>query len=182
MSLVDLFPKEVADAVDGLAYLGHLEEEVPFAGHKFLLRTLKASEELEVALIAKEWQESFGMTKAHAWAHLAASLQAVDGDVNFCPPIGPDSKQHLRAKFNFVTNWYWPVGEYLFGRYVELVQRMTEAIAEVEDLSSRSLQTSWNTVGSSIRPKDSETIPTDSNLDSSAISPEQMKKLADDLD
>lgn len=175
-----LFPPEVADAVEGLAYLGALEEEIRFCGHKFLIRTLKADEELSAALLAKEWQETFGMTKAHAWAHIAASLQAVDGDENFCPAIGPNREQHLRAKFNYITqNWYWPIGEYLFGKYVDLVGRMTEAIAEIEDLSSRSLQTSWTTVGSSTPLTDSEKIPTDSNSEYSVISPGQMKKLAD---
>lgn len=179
----DLFSKEIADAVDGLAYLGHLEEEIRFCGHRFLLRTLKADEELEAALLAKDWQDSFGQVKAHTWAHVAASLQSVDGREDFCLAIGPDRSQHLRAKFRFITeSWYWPVGEYLFGRYVELVQRMTEGIAEVEDLSSRSLQTSWTTVGSSTQQTGSEPAPIDSNLSSSPISTEQMKTLVDDQD
>jgi hypothetical protein len=181
VNTVELFSPDIADAVDGLAYLGHLEEEIRFCGHRFLIRTLKADEELSAALLAKEWQETFGGPKAHAWAHLAASIQAVDGNANFCPAIGPSQDAALRGKFNYITqNWYWPVGEYLFGKYVELVQRMTEAIAEVEDLSSRSLQTSWTTVNSSTQQTDSGTIPTDSNSESSAISPEQMKKLADE--
>lgn len=179
-STADLFSEQVADSVDGLAYLGHLEEEVRFCGHRFLLRTLKADEELEAALLAKDWQDSFGQVKAHMWAHLAAALIEVDGRDDFCPPIGPSRESHIRAKFNYITqNWYTPVGEYLFGKYVELVQRMTEAISEVEDLSSRSLQNSWTTVDSSTPPVSSEPIPTDSNSESSGISAEQMKTLAD---
>lgn len=174
-----LFPPESAQSVDGLAYLGHLDSEIAFCGHRFLLRTLKANEELEASLLAKDYQDSFGQVKAHAWAHLAAALIAVDGEENFCPAIGPDPRQHLRAKFHYITeNWYWPVGEYLFSRYVELVQRQVEAIQAVEDLSHRSLTNSWHMSDSLTKRDASETTPTDSNSDLSPISPDEMKKLA----
>ena len=161
-------------------WLGHLEEEVKFAGHTFVLRTLKAGEELEAAVIAKEYQDSFGQVKGTAWAHLAASIVSVDGDDNFVPPIGPDSRQHLRAKFNYMTdNWYWPVGEHLFTKYAELVERQSQAIEAVESLSNRSLKNSWKLSDSLKKQGDSKETSTDSNSDSQDISPEQMKSLTD---
>lgn len=175
-----LFPAEISDAVDGLAYLGHLEDEVRFCGHRFVLRTLKADEELEAALLAKEYQDTIGQVKAHTWAHLAAAIEAVDGNRDFCPAIGPDRLQHIRAKYHYITeNWYWPVGEFLFGRYIELMQRQVEAIRAVEDLSNRSLTASWATPDSLTPQDDSEPGPTGSNSNFSPISPEQMKTLAD---
>lgn len=178
--LYDEFSPEVAIAVDGLMWLGHLEEEVKFAGHTFILRTLKAAEELEAALVAKEYLETFGQTKATAWAHVAAALMSVDGDESFCPPIGPDAKQHLRAKFNYITeNWYWPLGEFLFDKYVELVKRQIEAVEAVENLSPGSRKNSWKLADSLKKPGDSES-QTDSKLDASPISPDQMKSLADE--
>lgn len=161
-------------------WLGHLEEEVKWAGHTFILRTLKAAEELEAALVAKDYLETFGQTKATAWAHVAAALMSVDGDDSFCPPIGPDSKQHLRAKFNYITdNWYWPVGEHLFNKYVEIVQRQTDAVEAVESLSQGSRKGSWKLADSFKKQEDSES-QIDSTSPSSPISPEQMKNLADE--
>lgn len=176
----DEFPPQVAQSVEGLAWLGHLEIEVSRWGHSWLLRTLKADEELEAALVAKEFQDTFGQVKAHTWAHIAAALTAVDGDEDFCPPIGPSRKQHVRAKFQYCTeNWYWPVGEMLFGQYIELINKQAEALDAVDSLSQRSLRTSWPTQDSLNERADSPEVSTGSNSDSSPISPEQMKKLAD---
>lgn len=179
----DDFPDAVSDAVDGLAWLGHLTQRVEKWGHSWTLQTLKASEELEAGLIAKEYENTFGQVKASAWAHLAMSIVAVDDDEDFCPSIGPDPKQYARAKFRYMTeNWYWPIGEFLFGEYVSLVQRQVAALDAVEDLSSRSLRNSWPTRDSLIEQADSKETSTDSTSDLSPISPEKMKSLADDDD
>lgn len=163
-------------------WLGHLETEVRFAGHTFIIRTLKAGEELEAALVAKEFQETFGQVKGTAWAHLAAAVVSVDGKEDFCPPIGPDSKQHLRAKFHWMTeNWYWPVGEYLFTEYANLVGKQSEAIEALESLSQRSLKNSWKLADSSEKQDGSEN-QTEFKSDATSISPEQMKTLADEND
>lgn len=174
----DQFPSEITEAVDGLAWLGHLEDTVSIWGHDFVLRTLKAGEELEASLLAKEYQDTFGQVKATAWAHVAAALVAVDGDENFCPPIGPNVRNNLGAKFRYITeNWYWPVGEYLFGKYVDLNQRQLRALDALEDLSSRSRQNSWPTADSLKGQEDSQATSTASKSESSDISPEQMKAL-----
>lgn len=176
---LDEFPPEVSEAVDGLAWLGHLETTVHFCGHSFTLQTLKAGEELEASLLAKEFQETFGQVKAQAWAHLAMAVVAVDGNYDFCPPIGPDIRKHGQAKFSYITsNWYWPIGEYLFGEYVQLVQRQVEALDALEDLSSRNLRNSWPTEDSLKGQDDSQATSAESNSESSAISAEQMRKLA----
>lgn len=161
--------------------MGYLESEVDFCGHTFVLRTLKADEELEAALIAKEYQESFGQVKAHAWAHLAAAVAVVDGDDDYCPAIGPGKRDHLRAKFRWMTErWYWPTAEFLFGTYADLIRRQADAIEAVESLSSRSLDTSWPRPDSLSGQADSREGSTDSNLDSSLTSPEQMQSLVDE--
>lgn len=180
MDSFDEFPDEISEAVDGLAWLGHLKSTVHFCGHTFTLQTLKAGEELEAALLAKEFQDTFGQVKASAWAHIAMAVVGVDNDINFCPPIGPDIRQHGRAKFNYMTtNWYWPVGEFLFGEYVALVQRQAQALEALEDLSSRSLQNSRPMGDSSKEQGDSQATSTDSKSESSSISPEQMRTLAE---
>lgn len=137
---LDEFPEEVHDAVHGLAWLGHLEQEVEIAGHTFLLRTAKADEELQAALLAKEYADTYGQIKAWAWANIAVALEAVDGEPDFCPPIGPDKKSWVRAKFNYITsNWYWPVGNRLFEEYTDLLRRQAEAMEALENLSTGSL-------------------------------------------
>lgn len=132
----DLFPKEVNEAIDGLMWLGHLETVVTFCGHEFVLRTLKADEELAAGLLAKEYLDSYGQIKANAWAHIAAALVSVDGEENFSQVIGPGKQEALRSRFGYITqNWYWPTGAKLFGAYTELVLKQTEAIRAIEDLS-----------------------------------------------
>jgi hypothetical protein len=142
---IDEFPEDIVQDVEGLTWLGHLEDTFEFCGHDFTIRTLKADEELQAALLVKEFSDSVGQAKAWAWANIALSLVAIDGDEDFCPPVGPDRGTHARAKFKWVTSrWYWPVGEYIFARYASLVQRQAAAVRAVSDLSSRSLNTSMS--------------------------------------
>lgn len=121
--------------------------EVREYGHTWVLRTLKGNEELQASILAKEYQDSFGQVKAWAWANLAHAIVSVDGDENWCPPIGPDPMANARARFRYITeNWYWPIGDFLFGEYATLVQRQSDALKEVQDLSQRSLHTSTPSV------------------------------------
>jgi hypothetical protein len=161
-------------------WLGHLEAHVSKWGHNWVLRTLRADEELVASLIAKEYQDSLGQVKAYAWAHLAAAIVAVDGDDNYCPSIGPNIQDNVRAKFNWMTeNWYWPIGEFLFGHYTELLSKQAEALDAVDSLSQRSLRTSWPSRDSLNEQGDSLETSTESNSGLSPISSEQMKTLAD---
>lgn len=156
------FPEETRQAVDGLMWLGHLEKEVELGGHTFGLRTLKADEELIVGQLAKDYIDSMEQAKAWAWAHVALALTSVDGDLNFCPPIGPDKLANGRARFRYVTQWYWPVGEYLYGEYAQLLQRQADAMEAVQDLSPGSLSTFSPYPGSLIAQDDSPEKSTDS--------------------
>lgn len=173
------FPDQVREDVDGLIWLGYLEDSFDFCGHDFVIRTLRGDEELNAGLVCKEYTDQIGQDRAYVWATISLALVSVDGDENFCPPIGPDVRKHATAKFRYMTeNWYWPIGEFLFGEYVELVQRQTEALEALEDLSPRSRQTSKPTPDSSNEQGDSAVTSTESNFESSPISPEQMMKLA----
>lgn len=128
----DLFDPKVREAVEGLIWLGHLEDSFEFCGHNFVLRTLKADEELAAAAVVKEYTDTLGQAKAWAWANVALALVSVDGDDNFCPPTGPDKLAYARARFQYVTSrWYWPTGEYLFSRYQNLYKTAREALLEV---------------------------------------------------
>lgn len=162
----DHFPEATREAVDGLLWLGHLQREVSLAGHTFMLRTLKADEELIVALLTKEYMDTMGQTVAWAWAHVALSLVAVDGDQDFCPPIGPDKIANAKARFRYVTQWYRPVGEHLYGEYAQLLQSQADAMEAVRDLSQGSPSTSWPWADSLSEQADLPENLTDSNQSS----------------
>lgn len=154
------FPEQVQESVDGLVWLGHLETTVEFAGHEFVLRTLKGDEELYIALLAKEFIETFGQLMAMAWATIAVSLVSVDGDEHFCPPIGPNRKEHARGRFQYITqNWYWPLCEELYKEYEQLRQRQVEAIKVVSNLSMRGPESFLPSPDSLIGQDDFESHP-----------------------
>ena len=141
-----------------MLWLGHLEKEVHYAGHAFVIRTLKAVEEIDAGLIAREYENSFGVVKANAWAQLAAAIAAIDGKSieEICPPSGPDKRQNLRGKFNYLTeNWYWPVAAKLFEEYAELLREQAIAIEAVQDLSAGTLSNFWASSESSTGQKSS---------------------------
>lgn len=146
---LDQFSDEVRQDVEGLMWLGHLEDDFEFCGHRFTIRTLKADEELNAALISKEYIESMGQAKAWQWAQVALSLTAVDGNEEFCPPAGPDKQAFARARFKWVTEkWYGPTLAYIFNRFMQLTARQLAAIDAVRDLSDRGLQSSSPNVDS----------------------------------
>lgn len=135
----DQFPDDVLEDVEGLMWLGYLEDSFEFAGHDFVLRTLRGEEELLAALVTREYVETLGQAKAWVWAQIALALIVVDGDEDFCPPAGPNTKDNARARFQYVTRrWYWPLAAYLYDHYSSLLERQAVALQALQDLSTRS--------------------------------------------
>lgn len=133
------FPEQVQNDINSLMWLGYLEDSFEFCGHSFTLATLRGDDELNSGLVVKEYAETFSQARAYAWAKIALALVAVDGDANFCPPIGPDKREFARTRFKWVTErWYWPVAEFLYSRYTALELRQIEAIEAVQGLSTGS--------------------------------------------
>lgn len=161
-----VFPEDTQKAVEGLMWLGHLEDTFTFCGHRFTLRTFKGEGDLMAGLLVKEYEGTIAQAKAWAWANVAMALVSVDGDPNFCPPVGPDPMDHARAKFRYlITSWYWPTCEYMFEQLSVLMRRQRNAIKAVQDLSDRSLQPSTPSRDSLTEPGDSsESISTDNQI------------------
>jgi hypothetical protein len=160
-----LFPPEANEAVQGLLWLGHLERSISYGGHSFVIRTLKAAEELDAGLIAKDYEGSLGFVKANAWSQLAAAVTHIDGTSfdEICPPISHDSKHNLRGKFNYLTqNWYWPIAVRLFDEYTKLVGEQALAIEAIQDLSGPTLNSSWASSESWTGPESSTENPPNS--------------------
>lgn len=161
------FPPEIREAVEGLMYLGYLEDSFDYCGHHFVIRTLRGDEELLAALTCKEYLETLGQARAWAWAQTGLALIAVDGEENFCPPLGPDKRAYARARFQYVTGrWFWePLGRYLSEQYGKLVDRQAEAAKALEDLSTRSPLMPMPFAGSSTDKGDSEEQEEDTKED-----------------
>ena len=135
----DEFSEDVAESVDGLLWLGYLEDKIEFCGHEFVIRTLRLEEEMLAGLITKEYAESMSEAKAFVTAQVALSLVSVDGDESFCPAAGPSSKDYARARFNYVAkNWYEPTVAFIYTKYADLLERQAESLREMDFLSKES--------------------------------------------
>lgn len=129
----DAFPEDVRADLDGLIWLGYLEDQFSFCGHDFVIRTIRGDEELMAGLVTKDYVETLGQAKAHVWATVAMCLAAIDGTQDFCPQATPNKKEYARARFQWVsTNWFWPLALFVYNRYTDLLQRQGEALEALE--------------------------------------------------
>lgn len=136
MESTDGFPDEVTDDVDGLLWLGFLEDSFEFCGHEFVIRTLRLEDEIIAGYVTKDYKDSISQAKAWVAAQVGMALVSVDGNENFCPQIGPNKKDFARGRFQYVTkNWYEPTINYIYIKYVELVERQEAVLREMENLS-----------------------------------------------
>lgn len=120
------FPPESAESITGLLHLGYIEKRVEYAGHTFVMRTLRSGEEISVNQVVKEWDDTVGFAKAYAIAVVAASIELVDGMPLF-GQLGPDMVAPIRQKFETVRQWFWPTIEFLYRSYEELLQEQIQA-------------------------------------------------------
>lgn len=135
----DRFPDKVNEDVNGLLWLGYLEDTVEFCGHEFVIRTLRLEDELLASLVSKDYVDTLGQAKAWIAAQVGLALVSVDGDEDFCPPAGPNKKEFARGRFQYISsNWFEPTVNYIYGQYGNLVQRQAEALEAMENLSQES--------------------------------------------
>ena len=88
----DEFPDEVNEDVDGLIWLGYLEDVVDYCGHEFVIRTLRSEEQLLASLVTKEYTDTLGQAKAWVAAHVGLALVSIDGDEDLCPKASFNKK------------------------------------------------------------------------------------------
>jgi len=152
----DGFPDEVADDVDGLLWLGFLEDSFEFCGHEFVIRTLKLEDEMVAGYAAKDYKDSISQAKAWVAAQVGMALISVDGNEDFCPQAGPNKKDFARARFQYVSkNWYEPTINYIYMKYVELIERQESILREMENLSKEGRISFMASPDSSIKRADS---------------------------
>lgn len=135
-----LFPEGIRRAVEGLAFLGQLTEEVEFCGHTFGLRTLKPQHRFAIATVLQPYRNTVYEVEVYEALHVAAALTHVDGVENFCPAIGPSVEGLVRGRLNFITSddtgWYPPTISYLFERQSILEATAAKAVKDLNFLST----------------------------------------------
>ena len=155
----DEFPEDIYEDVDGLIWLGYLEDVIDYCGHEFVIRTLRIEEQLLAALVTKEYAETLGQAKAWVAAHVGLALVSIDGDEEFCPQAGYNKKDYARARFQYVTSkWFEPTVNKIYNAYSELLERQAMVLEEMENLSKES-RISFTASPDSLTPKaDSQTV------------------------
>jgi hypothetical protein len=130
------FPTEVRENVEGLMFLGYLEDSFEFCGHQFVIHTLRGDEELLAGLITKDFVNTMSAEKAWVWALVSLCLAVVDGDPDFCPRISKSDRDYARQRFQYCTKkWLWPLAVHIHNKYAALLTKQNEAMEAMEDLS-----------------------------------------------
>ena len=141
----DVFPPQVNEDVTGLMHAGHLTHSFQLLGHNFVIRTLKAAEELAVTGVVKQYEGTLGEGKAYAMGMVSAAIVTVDGQP-LTRPLGPSDASITTAisqNFHYVgTNWVWPIIEAIYAHYSDLILRQAEAFRQFEGKSEASRPTS----------------------------------------
>lgn len=159
------FPSAIREDVEGLIYLGYLEDTFDFAGHNFVIHTLRGEEELLASLVCKEFKDTMGEPRSWIWALVSMCVSSIDGDENFCPPIGPNRREYAKARFSYCTkNWFWLTAAYIHEKYAALLVRQAEALKRVEDLYKGNRTTFTPSAGSSIDKGSSEESPEEEDV------------------
>ncbi len=115
----------------GLLYLGKLQKMVHWGGHYFSIRTLTMGEELEVAQLVREMEDTRDSGRAYATGIVAAALETVDGHVPV-QPLGPDDRDLLARKYEEVKKWYWGTIRAVYDEYVNLAEQQFQAFDELK--------------------------------------------------
>lgn len=126
------FPEKHKEALDGMMYLGRLEDEFEFAGHKIVIRSLTTDEILGIGLLLKKYENTAVYNKAYATAVVSTCLVSVDG--RYLPvPLGEDTGDgygHLRLRFNYIKNrWHSYSIDYIFNKFLVLEDEVREVFA-----------------------------------------------------
>jgi hypothetical protein len=155
----DEFPEEVMEDVDGLLWLGYLEDVIHYCGHEFVIRTLRSEEQLLAAYVTKDYANTLGQAKAWMAAHVGLALVSVDGNEHFCDQAGFNKKDFARARFNYITSkWFEPTINKIYDSYAQLLERQAIVLEEMENLSQENRITFMDSQDSSTLRADSQTV------------------------
>ena len=124
------FDERHVEAFEGLAYIGHLQDTVTFAGHEFLVRTLTTGEKIEALQIcAPMAADQMGYLKAYRSAHAAAALLMADGRPI---PVAEKTVSVVSQRYRWITErWHDPVIDVIFEKWTRLEGRVLDLLVEM---------------------------------------------------
>lgn len=142
----EVFGPQIQLAVEGLAFVGHLDKEIHFCGHTFTIKTLRPGEKAAAAVAHKPWRGSIAEAEVWANVQVGLALTSIDGDTDFCPPVGPDINEFARARLRRITDtqrgFHQPTLDYIYGHYIALEQEAFAAVEALQNLSERNREQS----------------------------------------
>lgn len=133
------FDPQWRDELEGLMFLGKLEKRFHWVGHEFVIRTMTIDETLEVGLLTKQYQGTLGDAKSYQAALCAACIVSVDGRPLTVPLTSEPTDTMLVNKFQYVVkNWFPPVLDAVYEKYLELDATVIQVIQAMQASSGNS--------------------------------------------
>lgn len=117
-----VFHEKYKEGFKGLLYLGALQDDFEWLGHKFVIRTLRDGELLAIGQLIKQYTDTVALDRAYADAVVAMCVISVDGQ-ELPIPIGETERINEWAiqRFNHVkNNWYSFTVDEVYNRYLVL--------------------------------------------------------------
>lgn len=108
--------------------IGHFEKEVTVMTHRVRIGTLTVSEELQLALLVKNWEKSAGEGRAYRAAVCAASIREINGQPLVQSIRQGDEDTQVSRAFEKIKEYY-PV--FLDAVYEEILKLEQEMFAEL---------------------------------------------------
>lgn len=132
------FDPRYKEDFEGLMFLGALQADFSFVGHKFRIRTLTVDELLAAARIIKEYEGTVADTRAYATVMVALSVISVDG-IGLPAPIAEDGDYSWAwERFNYVkAKWFPYTIDYVYERYLMLEERSRNVINQMVDQAKK---------------------------------------------
>lgn len=128
------FDEKFKQALDGLMYLGRLEDEFSWLGHRYVIRTLTTDEILQIGIITKPYLGTLSEVKAYQAAVVAACIVTVDGKSLAVPMTNEAADTALRNRWDYVRNhWFPPLLDYVYEQYLlleDLVRQVLDAMGK----------------------------------------------------
>ena len=156
---IELFSPKIREAVTGLMYLGYISRTVKFAGHTFVMETIRPYQKFALGQAIEPWRNTLLQPQLWAAIHVALSLTSIDGKRDFCPPISENAVEFALARLEWLTDksgWWQPVIDYLFAEYVKMELDAQKAINEFDFLVKANRASSSPSPGS-LSDKESST-------------------------
>jgi hypothetical protein len=130
----------------GLAYLGALTNDFEWLGHKFVIRTLTADEELAVPLLIREWEGTVGAQRAYVMAVAALCTVTIDNDALPTPVTDEPGYAWAYQKFNYAkARWFRYTFDKIYEEYLVMEDQVRKVLDEMGKASGQAAQTpGWN--------------------------------------